>query len=120
MVGLRASGKHLGLALTGLLLAAASLLPPRTEALAPAAPKVNGAAVFASAGCTQCHGPAGMGTEKGPSLRDLRKRMDGDAVYKQIEEGGQAMPPFGDALDDDQITALVEFLRGKNPWPAVK
>ena len=97
------------------MLCAAALLPGRTQAAAPAA-KVQGAQVFATAGCTQCHGPAGLGTDKGPSLRDVRKRLDGDAVYKQIEEGGQAMPPFGDALGDDEITALVEFLRGKKPW----
>ena len=105
------------LALAGFLGAAA--VPGRTHAVAPPA-KLDGSAVFASSGCTQCHGPLGLGTEKGPSLRDVRKRMDGDAVYKQIEEGGQAMPPFGDALDDDQITALVEFLRGKKPWPQAK
>lgn len=102
------------------LLAGLALLPVQTRAVAPPAAKVDGAEVFASAGCTQCHGPTGLGTAKGPSLRDLRKRRDGDSVYAQIEEGGLAMPPFGEALDDAQITALVEFLRGKKPWPKNK
>ena len=60
-----------------------------------------------------------MGTAKGPSLRDLRKRRKPDATRKQIHDGGTNMPPFGDALTDDQIGALVDFLQAKNGWKLI-
>jgi mono/diheme cytochrome c family protein len=78
-----------------------------------------GAAIFTNSGCTQCHGPTGEGTAKAPSLRDLHKRMKPDATRKQIHDGGANMPPFGDALTDDQINSLVDFLQSKNGWKLV-
>ena len=76
-----------------------------------------GRELFATSGCTHCHGDTGLGTDKGPSLRDLRKHMSADQVRHQIHDGGQSMPPFADALTDEQITKLVAFLRSKAPWP---
>lgn len=71
--------------------------------------------MFSSSGCAHCHGDAGQGTPKGPSLHDVRKKLNGAAMTKQIKEGGQSMPGFADSLDDPQIERLVKFLRAKHP-----
>lgn len=75
--------------------------------------KAAGAEVYATSGCAHCHGADGQGGEKGPSLHNLRKKMPADKVHAQIVNGGNGMPPFGDALTADQVTNLVDFLRAK-------
>ena len=77
----------------------------------------RGAEIFASSGCTHCHGPAGMGTERGPTLRDLRKHLSVEETGQQIVAGGKGMPAFGDTLDKAQVADLVTFLRAKT-WIA--
>ena len=86
-----------------------------TPVQAHADAKKDGAALFASSGCGHCHGDMGEGTSKGPSLQNLRKKLNADAATKQIKEGGKTMPPFGDALSDQQIEELVKFLRSRHP-----
>jgi mono/diheme cytochrome c family protein len=76
----------------------------------------EGALLFATSGCPQCHGPEGLGTAKAPSLRDVRKRKTVDEVRMQIRDGGKSMPPFGEALSNEQIVNLVLFLRSKQAW----
>lgn len=76
----------------------------------------DGPTLFTNSGCPQCHGPEGLGTEKAPSLRDVRKRKTEEQIRSQIKEGGKSMPPFGEALTDNQISTLVEFLHSKNGW----
>lgn len=76
----------------------------------------DGRSLFTTSGCPQCHGLDGLGTQKAPSLRDVRKRKTEDQIRLQIKEGGKSMPPFGEALTDDQVSALVEFLRSKDGW----
>ena len=104
-----------GLLALGFALSGAALFVPASAA-ASTAPVEDGAALFASSGCTQCHGPAGLGTEKGPSLRDVRKRLSEAQMQHQIHDGGQAMPAFGDALTQPQIGSLIAFLRSKKAW----
>lgn len=85
---------------------------------APAAPptKEAGAKLFTESGCTQCHGPVGNGTEKAPSIHEVRKRKTDDQIYMQIKEGKGAMPAFGDALSEDEIRSIVAFLRASDGW----
>ena len=73
----------------------------------------HGAEVFASSGCTHCHGVEGMGTERGPALRDVRKHLSAEEIEHQIVAGGREMPAFGETLDHQQVTDLVAFLRAK-------
>ncbi len=98
----------------GVLIAAVFAAVP--SGAAKSADPEQGAAVFASAGCVRCHGPAGMGTDRGPSLREVRKRRSAAELQRQIKEGGQSMPAFGEVLTEAQITSLVEFLRSRNAW----
>lgn len=57
-----------------------------------------------------------MGNNKGPSLADIRndKAWPPERITKQITDGGQKMPPFGDSLTDQEIAQLVAFLRAKD------
>ena len=82
--------------------------------LSPNESEQVGAILFRDKGCAYCHGPAGQGTEKGPSLDTVRKRLTADQIRNQITHGGQKMPPFGEALTVDQIAQLVSFLRAKH------
>ena len=91
--------------------------PVRAYACPPAVYAANaeqeGAELFATRGCTHCHGSQGTGTEAGPSLRDLRKHLHAERIESQIVHGGKEMPAFGDTLDHAQVTSLVTFLRAK-------
>lgn len=78
--------------------------------------ETDGSTLFAVSGCTQCHGATGLGTGKGPSLREVRRELTEEQMRLQIKEGGRTMPPFGEALTDPQIASLIKFLRSKNAW----
>lgn len=80
---------------------------------------VDGRALFA-ANCAVCHGAAGQGNDKGPSLLKARYRPDqlSDAEIAASIRNGVAeeeseygpMPAFRQ-FDDDQVEALVEVVR---------
>ena len=89
-----------------------------SAAKAQAGSKAEGGRLFASSGCAHCHGAMGEGTDSGPSLRNVRRKLKPAQIQHQIVEGGGAMPAFGTALDPEQVQALVAFLRAKT-WVAV-
>ena len=102
-------------------LRAQQAIPPATPPdaqQAPAAPptKERGAKLFAESGCTQCHGPQGNGTDKAPSIHEVRRRKTDEQIYLQIKEGKGAMPAFGDALSEDETRSIVAFLRAADGW----
>ncbi len=79
-----------------------------------------GAILYRDKGCAFCHGEAGIGTKKGPSLVDIRndKAWPPEKMSDQILNGGKKMPPFRDSLSDDEIAQLVAYLRAKDrPTP---
>jgi cytochrome c oxidase subunit II len=86
--------------------------PGETE---PAETEGEGAAaareVFVT-NCGSCHTLAKAGTsgQVGPPLDGLT--LDQEAIEQQIRQGGGGMPPFEGQLTDDQIDALVQYLRG--------
>ena len=67
-----------------------------------------------TANCAACHtlSKAGTSGTVGPNLDNLS--LAPAAVEQQIRNGGGGMPPFGDQLSDDEITALVQYLTGSN------
>jgi len=103
----------------------------------PGLPLNTGKQIY-DAACTACHGPKGkgmpesiVGFEKPNSFPDFTRcdqttpelNTDWKAV---IVHGGrfrgfsQIMPSFAEALTDDQITKVVEYLRGfcsNSSWP---
>ena len=77
----------------------------------------TGALLFHERGCEHCHGPNGMGTDRAPSLATIGKQWKAAQIEKQIREGGKGMPPFGGALQPDQVKSLVDYLKTKKKMP---
>jgi cytochrome c553 len=74
--------------------------------------------------CTKCHGPDGKGkTKMGEKLAikdytdaKVQEALKDDAMTKAIKEGVKdgektKMKAFGEALSDDEIKALVKYVR---------
>ena len=104
-----------------LLAMSSVLMPAASFSLSKKDAEKAGAVLFRDKGCAYCHGPAGLGTGKGPSLANLRKRLKAPQIAAQIENGGQKMPSFRDSLTDDELAKLVSYLRAKHrpvPPPA--
>ena len=80
-----------------------------------ASSKVSGASVYADK-CAGCHKPDASGGF-GPSLLDnvwLGKEGDitGDRLEEIVSKGtGKGMPPFGDVLSNDELDAVVDFIK---------
>ena len=72
-----------------------------------------GADVFKAKGCEHCHGVDGIGTDRGPALTGIGKRWKKDRIEQQIYDGGGGMPPFGDAVQPDEMKLLVDYLAAK-------
>lgn len=100
-------GRFLAIAGGGLLCAAAHAQTPVDA---------TGAQIFATAGCSHCHGETGLGTDNAPSLRHVRQQATAAQMVQQITAGGQVMPPFGEILDAEQIGRVVAFLRDPAAW----
>ena len=86
-------------------------------ALAPLALAADGAAVY-KAKCASCHGADGKGQSpmgKKMGLRDLgspevQKQTDKE-LYDWTAVGKNKMPAYKDKLSDDEIKALVTYMR---------
>ena len=74
----------------------------------------SGAVLFRDKGCAYCHGATAQGTQKGPSLAQVRKTLKPEQITNQIQNGGQKMPSFADSLSKDEVAQLVAFLRAKH------
>jgi mono/diheme cytochrome c family protein len=80
---------------------------------------LDGAVLTKQKGCVYCHGEHLEGTEgKAPSLRSVGLRRDKTFIEGQIRNGGQSMPPFGEALTNDEIQTLVQYLSQMKEAPA--
>ena len=75
--------------------------------------RAAGAAIFHEKGCEHCHGVEAVGTDLGPNLTTVGKRLRKNRIERQIREGGGNMPAFGDALTQDEVKALVAYLSAK-------
>jgi mono/diheme cytochrome c family protein len=87
------------------------------QATASKTDRAAGAELFKEKGCEHCHGADGVGTEKGPSLTTVGKRLKKDEIERQIREGGKQMPAFGDVLNEDETRKLVDYLAHKKKAP---
>jgi len=70
----------------------------------------DGPTLFRERGCSHCHEIKGVGGDKGPNLSGVGRRMKKDAIERQIVQGGDTMPAFGQVLPSDEIAALVNYL----------
>jgi ubiquinol-cytochrome c reductase cytochrome b subunit len=90
----------------------AQTLPPTvTQGLTAEA--ARGAQLFQDAGCHACHMMAGTGGERGPDLTRVGGRLSRDQLISRILSGGRNMPAYGDTLQPDELSSLVEFLAGR-------
>ncbi|MDE3105820.1 MAG: cytochrome c [Acidobacteriota bacterium] len=71
----------------------------------------RGESLFQEKGCTHCHGETAAGTDKGPDLSGVGRRLKRSAMEHQIVDGGDQMPAFGNVLQPDEVQRLVDFLR---------
>lgn len=76
-----------------------------------ASKRARGAAVFAQSGCPHCHTIRGVGGAKGPDLSGVGRRLKEAQMRRQIVQGGDVMPSFGDALQETELSDLLSYLR---------
>ena len=90
--------------------------PPTTdESGGETAPKesggqIDGAGVFAEAGCGSCHtfAAAGASGTIGPNLDESQPSKE--LAIERVTEGAGAMPSFADQLSPEQIAAVAEYV----------
>ena len=70
----------------------------------------QGAVVFQSKQCRNCHALGGEGGQRGPALDSVATRLTEDQLIRQVVQGGGNMPAYGTSLAPQEITALVRFL----------
>ena len=103
--------------LAGSVLLALAGLPGSHARAASNDDRSAGAEVFKQNGCEHCHGADGIGTDRGPSLTTVGKRLHKDQIQHQILDGGKQMPPFKDVLNDEDTHKLVDYLAHKKKAP---
>jgi mono/diheme cytochrome c family protein len=67
-----------------------------------------------NATCAGCHMPDGKGAQGAghyPALADNPAVEAAPYVIINVLHGRRAMPPFGDAMNDDQVAAVVNYTR---------
>jgi mono/diheme cytochrome c family protein len=87
-------------------------LSPAAQASSKAK-RAQGAELFHEKGCEHCHGVDGVGTDRAPSLSGVGRTLGKPGIARQIHDGGKQMPAFRDALTNDEIQQLVEYLAAK-------
>src|SRR5712672_1150822 len=77
--------------------------------------QVQGALVFQSKQCHNCHALGEIGGKRGPALDAVAVRLTGDQLVRQVLQGGGNMPAYGKNLNPAETTALVAFLETLHP-----
>jgi ubiquinol-cytochrome c reductase cytochrome b subunit len=75
----------------------------------------QGALVFQSKQCHNCHSLGGEGGKRGPALDQVAVRLTPDQLVRQVIQGGGNMPAYGKNLNPAETTALVKFLQTLHP-----
>src|SRR6266581_3829621 len=77
--------------------------------------QIQGALVFQSKQCHNCHALGEIGGKRGPALDAVAVRLTGDQLVRQVLQGGGNMPAYGKNLNPAETTALVAFLESLHP-----
>jgi ubiquinol-cytochrome c reductase cytochrome b subunit len=77
--------------------------------------QVQGALVFQSKQCHNCHSLGDIGGKRGPALDAVAVRLTGDQLVRQVLQGGGNMPAYGKNLNPAETAALVAFLETLHP-----
>lgn len=88
---------------------------PRTFTISPGYrfTEKSGEALY-NATCAGCHMPDGKGAQGAghyPALADNPAVEAAPYVIVNVLHGRKAMPSFGDAMNDDQVAAVVNYTR---------
>ncbi len=75
----------------------------------------QGALVFQSKQCHNCHALDSHGGQRGPTLDAVAVRLTPDQLIRQVIQGGGNMPAYGKNLSPAETTALVAFLESLHP-----
>ena len=75
----------------------------------------QGAVIFQSMQCRNCHSIGGQGGQRGPALDSVATRLTEDQLIRQVVQGGGNMPAYGKNLSPPEVTALVQFLDTLHP-----
>ena len=71
----------------------------------------QGALVFHTKQCINCHSVGGAGGLRGPSLDSVATRLTGDQLVRQVVQGSGNMPAYGKNLSPAEVAGLVAFMR---------
>jgi ubiquinol-cytochrome c reductase cytochrome b subunit len=77
--------------------------------------EIQGALVFQSKQCHNCHAIGEIGGKRGPALDEVAVRLTADQLVRQVLQGGGNMPAYGKNLNPAETTALVAFLETLHP-----
>jgi ubiquinol-cytochrome c reductase cytochrome b subunit len=77
--------------------------------------EVQGALVFQSKQCHNCHALGDIGGKRGPALDTVATRLTMDQLVRQVLQGGGNMPAYGKNLNSAETAALVGFLETLHP-----
>ena len=75
----------------------------------------QGALIFQSKQCRNCHSLGELGGQRGPALDSVAVRLTQDQLIRQVIQGGGNMPAYGKNLSPAETTALVAFLETLHP-----
>src|SRR6266567_482563 len=88
---------------------------PSTNLKGRTALERQGALVFQSKQCRNCHSLEDTGGQRGPALDTVAVRLTQDQLIRQVIQGGGNMPAYGKNLSPAETTALVAFLESLHP-----
>jgi ubiquinol-cytochrome c reductase cytochrome b subunit len=80
--------------------------------------QLQGAALFQSKSCRNCHALDGSGGKRGPDLTAVGTRLTKGQLIDQISNGtpgGGNMPAYGKQINPAEMTALAAFLEDLRP-----
>lgn len=79
--------------------------------------RAHGEALFVSSGCEHCHTIGNMGGHRGPNLSNMGRTAKMATIRKQIVNGSDVMPEFGDVLQPQEISDLIAYLHSCRTKP---